>query len=244
MSTVVVLSPHIDDAVLSLGGTMHRLARQGSVVRVVTLFAGDPSRQGPPSAWDARRGCATAAEAFEARRAEERAAAGLLGVEAVWLPFDDDSYVARRDPEDLWARLSMWLDGASVVFVPGSPLIHSDHSYTTMLAVERLAGRVPLAFYAEQPYSTNPRQLVGRLLHGRTPIALRHLLGEDLTWTDASLDRADRDLKRAASRCYAGELAAIGVRARLHDVVDRVVQQEAFARSCSQPLPSILAGVS
>ena len=37
------LSPHLDDAVLSCGGTLFQQARQGETIAVVTIFAGSPS---------------------------------------------------------------------------------------------------------------------------------------------------------------------------------------------------------
>lgn len=36
------LSPHLDDAVFSCGGTIHRLVRQGASVTIMTVLAGDP----------------------------------------------------------------------------------------------------------------------------------------------------------------------------------------------------------
>ena len=42
MLTHVYLSPHLDDAVLSCGGMIHRQAQAGERVVVVTVCAGDP----------------------------------------------------------------------------------------------------------------------------------------------------------------------------------------------------------
>lgn len=48
---LVVLSPHLDDAVLSLGATIARLSRHGRSVRVVTAFANDPTSRAPAGPW-------------------------------------------------------------------------------------------------------------------------------------------------------------------------------------------------
>jgi len=36
------LSPHLDDAVYSCGGTIHQLTSQGTPVQILTFMAGDP----------------------------------------------------------------------------------------------------------------------------------------------------------------------------------------------------------
>src|SRR5213080_853986 len=89
---VVVVSPHLDDAVLSLGAALARAARRGGAVTVLTVLAGDPASETPAGEWDSQAGFATAGEAARARREEDRRACALLGVEPVWLPFSDHQY--------------------------------------------------------------------------------------------------------------------------------------------------------
>lgn len=50
----VVVSPHLDDAILSLGATVAGLARNGLAISVVTVFAGDTSSAKPCGGWDER----------------------------------------------------------------------------------------------------------------------------------------------------------------------------------------------
>lgn len=68
---VVVLSPHLGDAVLSLGGTLAGLARLGGLAEIVTVLAGDPGSMSPAGLWDLRTGFHTGSEAGEARREED-----------------------------------------------------------------------------------------------------------------------------------------------------------------------------
>ena len=84
---IVVLSPHLDDAVLSLGASIADAAATGADVAIVTAFAGDPARQGDPSVWDRRAGFSSSLEAIEARREEDRLACTAIGARPVWLPF-------------------------------------------------------------------------------------------------------------------------------------------------------------
>lgn len=69
---VVVLSPHLDDAVLSLGALIARLTDQGRRVEVVTAFTRQPDLAAFPRAWRAFGDYTT-------RRAEDDEALGLLG---------------------------------------------------------------------------------------------------------------------------------------------------------------------
>jgi LmbE family N-acetylglucosaminyl deacetylase len=242
VSPVVVLSPHLDDAVISIGGTMHLLGRLGVAVRVVTFFAGDPASVVAPSYWDRHRGTKTAGEAFAERRDEDRAASEALRFEPVWLPFIDGSYLARRDPDEIWAAVAPHLADAAAVLVPGSPLDHSDHRYTTALTVDRLDGTLPTLFYAEQPYSSRPRYLAG-YLRGSTPATLSNILGEKVAWSSVKLDEASRAAKRRAVACYAGELSMFGARSRLDAFIGNVLRRERIAHGAGEKPPAIFGGV-
>jgi LmbE family N-acetylglucosaminyl deacetylase len=239
--SLVVLSPHLDDAIMSVGGTMHLLARLSMSMRIVTLFAGDPRFAGAASWWDAERGTRTAAEAFEARRAEDIAAAAVLGLETVWLPFNDDSYAEKRDPDAIWSALEPHLSDATAVIVPGGPLAHPDHAYTTTLVVERLSPSTPLFFYSEQPYAWRPRYLPDTLF-GRTPAQLHHLIDGDLVWTTIDLDSTAREAKNAAMNRYEGELSRLGYRRHWDALVAAVLRRERIARRPGEPEPAFLAG--
>jgi LmbE family N-acetylglucosaminyl deacetylase len=242
VSPIVVLSPHLDDAIMSIGGTMHLLGRLGVAMRVVTLFAGDPASVARPSSWDLHRRTKTAGESFRERREEDRVASEALGFEPVWLPFSDDSYLARRDPDEIWAALAPHLADAAAVLVPGSPLAHGDHRYTTALAVDRLDSTLPTLFYAEQPYCSRPRYLAG-YIGGRTPKALRDVLGENVEWETVKLDKASRAAKRGAMNCYDGELAMFGARTYLDDLVAGVLRRERVAHRPGESPPAIFGGV-
>lgn len=102
--THILLAPHPDDAVLSLGGALHHLAALGHRTVVVTLCTGQPP-PGPLSAFaqelhdrwapDARTPPAPAALVAR-RRAEDLAALHHLGAQAVHLDLPDCIY--RRNP--------------------------------------------------------------------------------------------------------------------------------------------------
>jgi hypothetical protein len=200
--------------------------RHGADVRIITVFAGDPERVGPPSYWDARRSVSTAAEATAERRAEDLAAAGLLGASVEWLPFDDAAYVGLRDPVAIWSLLEPALKPADLVLLPGWPLSHPDHRWVTMLVAERIDPEKPVAYYTELPYAAGMPALVKSALTGRMSDTLEHALHERLSWVRTATTPADRRAKARAVAAYAGEVSRLGYRARVAALHDLLLRRE------------------
>jgi LmbE family N-acetylglucosaminyl deacetylase len=106
---LLVVSPHLDDAVLSAGAT---IAAARAQVVVCTVFAGLPE---PPLSTPAREFhavCGLGDDAVAVRRAEDRAALALLGAEALHWDFLDGIY-RRRGAGWLIERLGSHLDVAT-----------------------------------------------------------------------------------------------------------------------------------
>lgn len=101
---VLVLSPHPDDAVLSCGALLRRLADR-TAVTVMTVFT---EAAPPPYTLSARQflrqtGAVDAEELYTARRAEDSAVLGRLGVARFHAGFVDGLF--RRDAEPArWRR--------------------------------------------------------------------------------------------------------------------------------------------
>ena len=85
---MLVISPHLDDAVFGCGRLI--AAHPGSVV--VTVFAGVPRDPERLTEWDAACGFRSAAEAVATRRREDQAALALLDATPRWLDFCDSQY--------------------------------------------------------------------------------------------------------------------------------------------------------
>jgi LmbE family N-acetylglucosaminyl deacetylase len=223
---VAVVSPHLDDAVLSVGGTIHGLTARGASVTVVTVFAGDPDASTPPSYWDAARGEASQGAAVRVRRREDEAATAELGARALALPWPDSGYVAARDPAAIWQQLGPPLDESDAVLLPGWPLSHADHRYATLLTLERIDRRRPIVFYAEEPYATEPITLLKGAVRNRTVAPLRHALGAEIRWRRNPIDSAGRAAQRRALVKYRGELQTLGFRGRWGRAYRRVAGGE------------------
>ena len=150
----VVLSPHLDDAVLSVGRFL--AASPGAVV--VTVFAGIPDGLGL-TRYDRSCGFATSREAVLSRHREDRRALDILGADAVHLDFLDGQYHSKRDDDEIADALRktiLSLGPATVIGPVGSK--HADHRALGRiwpLALRNIADVVAYA-YADLPYTIGP----------------------------------------------------------------------------------------
>ena len=108
VSAVAILSPHPDDAVLSL---WHLLAGPGDV-RVLTIFNGPPAGAVELGWWDRLTRAGDAHERAAERAAEDRAALAAAGRQPVDLGFVDGQY--REGPQDVEALAEAAENRASV----------------------------------------------------------------------------------------------------------------------------------
>ena len=149
---LVVVSPHLDDAVLSVWTAL----RGHGDATVLTCFAGEPPVGAAVSAWDRQGGATSAGERVRVRRAEDRAVLRTLGVTAVHLDHLDAPY---RDPDDglvlerLTDTLRPHLREADAVLAPLGLGGHPDHVTAGRAALAAApAGTVQL--YADLPYAS------------------------------------------------------------------------------------------
>lgn len=146
---VVVLSPHLDDAVLSCFAV---LSRQGTTRTVVTVFAGVPEA-GQQGLWDASRGVTRSDEYMAERVADDLDVMAGLGARAVHLPLLDEQYRRTRlTSQSLARRLEPYTEGANV-YAPAGFGQHPDHVLVRAAALRAFAGMASLHLYADLPYA-------------------------------------------------------------------------------------------
>jgi LmbE family N-acetylglucosaminyl deacetylase len=141
--TVAVLSPHLDDAVLS--------AFSALPARVVNVCTGLPPA-GVVTSWDRICGATDSRTHMEERLEEDRAALALVECEPVALGFLDLQY---RGAEPLeWSALRSAIEeavaGAEELWAPAGIGDHLDHVQVRDVAIEL---GLPLRLYAELPYA-------------------------------------------------------------------------------------------
>lgn len=200
---LVVISPHLDDAVL---GCSALLARHHDAM-VVTVFAGRPPASAPLPPWDEAAGFRAGDDVIGTRRAEDRAALEMLGAAPRWLPFLDAQYGESPGVDTIVPALDSELTaaGPATVCVPLG-LFHSDHVLTHAAAL-RLRARYPglrwLA-YEEPMYRRVPGALADRLASMKAAGIAAAPLG--------SCPVPSR--KTEAMACYASQLRALGTPGR------------------------------
>ncbi len=211
LGRLVVVSPHLDDAVLSLGATLAHAAEAGVKVEVLTVFACAPDSGAPTDDWDRKSGFATEGEAAQQRRIEDQGACAILGVTPRWFDFGAQPYERRASMDEVVAAVAAATVGADTILIPGFPLEHADHAALTNGLLSRGLGCRSLGLYAEQPYSfdrrATPRGPVAAMPAARAGNA-------PLTWHCARADGRHRKLKLRAVQQYKSQLPQLGLRQR------------------------------
>jgi hypothetical protein len=147
---VLLLSPHLDDAVLDCWSVL----AGPDDIRVVNVFAGVPPA-GRVTVWDRICGARDSAEHMRARIAEDRAALARAGRVPVSLPFLDEQYRPCGPPPrlgDLDAAVVAHGGGVKALLAPlGAE--HADHAFVRRYAVATGAqAGIPVDLYADVPY--------------------------------------------------------------------------------------------
>ena len=167
LDRLLVISPHLDDAVVSCGALL--LAHPGATV--ATLFAASPERYTDPlNEHDTDCGFRPGDDTMAARREEDVRALASLGATPRWLPLCQNSHVERADPiaepPGAVAAIVAAIDdvGPTCVVAPLG-LSHADHQacHVSALAARARAGAVPWLWYSDLPYVFIPRVLAARM---------------------------------------------------------------------------------
>lgn len=197
----LVISPHLDDAVLSLGGLLDQST-------IVTVFAGIPPPWYWPSPFDNASGFTRSDDAVSARRDEDDAACAELRSKALHLHFLDGQYGMPRDELQIVSLLGHIIDtrpGVDVAVPLG--LAHPDHRLVAKLCrLLVMPGRArDWLVYADLPSA--------KLWPGHIPGALRgwERAGWSLEPADdlppADMRRKTRAVERYVSQRRFAELA-------------------------------------
>lgn len=212
----VYISPHLDDAALSCGGSIASHVAAGRRVLIVTLCTAAPPPDAPSNAvarefhaqWNLE-----AEDVMQVRLGEDRRAMEQLGADYFWAGLLDaiyrvpDAYVSRatlfntpvpNDPlfdqlRQLLHRLRARIPGATF-YVPLGVGDHADHLICYDVALE--AAGPSLAFYEDVHYVLQPGALERRLEAVGMPLTPHRV---DI---DGALERKIRAIAAYESQVY------------------------------------------
>ena len=218
LDRLLVISPHLDDAVLSCGALL--LAHSGATV--ATLFAGSPDAYSDPlNEHDTDCGFHPGDDTMAVRRDEDVRAMRRLGATPRWLPLCQNSHAERSDPIAVPAGavdaiVAAIADVQPTCVVAPLGLSHPDHQAchaSALAAREQHGGAVPWLWYSDLPYTFIPNVLAARF---RT----LHKLGFTASPACPSVSH-DFDAKWNAFNEYATQVAVLERLWRLRERLER-----------------------
>ncbi len=204
---LIVVSPHLDDGVLSCG--MLLATHPGATL--VTVFCGTPSDASTTTEWDRKAGFANTGAAMAARCTEDRMAAGILRARPRHLPFLDSQYGGNADAWTLRQALKKLLcnESAAAIAVPLG-LFHSDHQrvHRACLWLRSDFSQRRWIFYEDVPY----RCLAGEAQRRLARLRAAGIVLSPLVPAPAVIVSTSRQwtLKRRAVAAYSSQLRALG----------------------------------
>ncbi|WP_336486047.1 PIG-L deacetylase family protein [Methylobacterium nigriterrae] len=213
MPTALALSPHLDDAAFSCGGTLARLAASGWRVVMATVFTASVAEPtGFALACQLDKGLAPEIDYMDLRRAEDRAAARALGVaEPVHLPFREaphrgygsapELFAGTREDDGIVRELAPafrdLLAGTrpDLVLVPQAIGGHADH-LQVVRALAAAGPEAPLLWWRDFPYTVRGHAPQEPLRETVSGLAIR----------EVALGPEEEARKEAACAAYASQI--------------------------------------
>jgi LmbE family N-acetylglucosaminyl deacetylase len=151
VASLAILSPHPDDAVLSL---WHLLIGPDDV-QVLTAFNGPAEGDPAVGWWDKLTGATGALERAAERAAEDREALALAGRAPIDLGFVDGQYRNGDQPiGPLTEAIAAAVSGDVLILAPAALDLHRDHLAARAAALELREKGHEVALYADVPHAT------------------------------------------------------------------------------------------
>ncbi|MDL5156318.1 PIG-L deacetylase family protein [Actinomycetospora termitidis] len=239
----MAVSPHLDDAVFSVGGTLERL---GADTLVVTCFTGstDPATVTPFGlSTQLDKGLSADVDYMALRREEDRRALAVLGVTGRHLDLLEAPHRGYDSPAELFAgrhdddavagpladALGPLLADADLVLAPQALGDHVDHQWVGAVVADLVdPGRV--AWWRDTPY----------VLRRPDAAPMEHVAGQELA-VDVT---AELDRKVAAVRCYVTQVPfQFGTAEAAGPALTGLARDEAARSGAAAPVEVLRAGV-
>lgn len=203
--TLLVLSPHLDDAVFACGRLL--ASKPGAIV--ATVFAGRPPPGQALTDWDRAAGFLPGEDVVGWRREEDRAALDILGAEPRWLNLRDSQY-GGADPGEVADRLRELLSDCrpDTVLIPLG-LFHSDHRLVHKAALSLLEPETRRRWLAYE-------DALYRRIEGLRDQAIDELKSQGFAPRPVSFQESSQAelVKAGAVACYRSQLRALATPGR------------------------------
>lgn len=197
---LLVVSPHFDDAVLSIGGEIG--ASPGSIV--ATVFSGFPRDRDQITSWDSISGFVNAHQAVTGRRLEDGYALAILSAGQLLLDFVDGQYGESITHQRVGRYLvNVFAERPRLLPVGPLGIEHADHLCTADAYLDAVTHLKLENFwlYADLPYYREyPRQAQRRL---------QRLRKFGLRVAPVKLDSPAVARKRSALACYSSQIRTL-----------------------------------
>jgi LmbE family N-acetylglucosaminyl deacetylase len=226
MACHLFISPHLDDAVLSCGATIHNITRKGERVIILTTMAGEPPEGLPstPVIEAIRAQWASGRNLVATRRMEDARAAQVVGAQVIHLPIyeaifrfarsgeggrvalypQEGSVYRDRSPGDdahlMLFSMPLPCKDAVMLYAPIAADEHVDHRIARDWAIRlSFGGGIPLRFYEDYPGSAISKRAT---VKKNTAMLQSQTPPYQLNTVISVVDEADVESKINALRCY------------------------------------------
>ena len=233
MLHAVAVSPHLDDAAFSCGGTLALLSQAGWKVTVCTLFTRSVPEPGAFAlACQLDKGLPPDADYMAIRRAEDVQACARLGAAQVWLDFPEAPHRGYDHPAALFGALHpgdevhIGLAAAlthvlratpDLVLAPQAIGGHIDHVQAVRALRLALTPGVPVLWWTDFPYAARPHT------HPACPFE------QEMTALPTWSVEGQAATRLAACACYVTQLGfQFGGRGGLDDILSATGAVERF----------------
>ncbi len=190
MPSALALSPHLDDAVFSCGGTLAKLAHDGWDVTVCTVFTRSVlTPTGFALACQLDKGLPPDIDYMALRRGEDTCACAILGVKPRWLnlleaphrnyPDAKSLFLDPRDDDDFGLRpllREVLNDPPALLLAPQALGGHVDHVLLVRALLAERPTDLPILWWADFPYAirsdTYPARPFAQHMDALPPVSL------------------------------------------------------------------------
>jgi LmbE family N-acetylglucosaminyl deacetylase len=157
MDLTVIISPHIDDAILSIGGLISNLAAENKPIRIEYIFS-KSNWINQDALFPASHPKSTEA-ITELRKLEEQEVSRKLGYKYAFMDFPDLALQEGIDPSELKVlkdevsnKISSLVNLESTYLFPLGCLENADHHYLNSVGLNLMHKGYKVGFYEDMPY--------------------------------------------------------------------------------------------